>query len=149
MGAYELSNRVRVVGWVYEDEVRAMTDIATCPVSRVAAHVRAVQSDVKTIAKRAQDVLGRALLSVIVDKEPRTITRWVTGAAQPPQAEEQLLRDTIQVIEMIASAEDVSVVRAWFMGMNPQLDDESPAEALAAGRARDVMGAARAFVNAS
>ena len=32
--------------------------------------------------------------------------------------------------------------------MNPQLDDENPAEVLAAGRAREVMAAARAFVNA-
>lgn len=40
------------------------------------------------------------------------------------------------------------VIRAWFMGMNPQLGDESPIEALREGRVRDVMAAARAFVNA-
>ncbi|TCW18822.1 hypothetical protein EDD19_1484 [Dietzia cinnamea] len=32
------------------------------------------------------------------------------------------------------------------MGMNPQLDDVSPAEALADGQHREVMAAARAFV---
>jgi hypothetical protein len=34
-----------------------------------------------------------------------------------------------------------------FMGMNPQLDDVSPAEALAEGRHRQVMAAARALVS--
>jgi hypothetical protein len=33
------------------------------------------------------------------------------------------------------------------MGMNPQLEDVSPAEALAEDRYREVMAAARAFVS--
>lgn len=37
-------------------------------------------------------------------------------------------------------------IRAWFMGMNPQLDDVSPAEALAEDRFREVLAAARAFL---
>ena len=58
------------------------------------------------------------------------------------------LRDTFQVFELLASAESADVARAWFMGMNPQWDDESLAEALSTGRARDVVAAARAFINA-
>jgi hypothetical protein len=37
-------------------------------------------------------------------------------------------------------------IRAWFMGTNPQLDDESPLEAVREGRNREVLAAARAFV---
>jgi len=42
-----------------------------------------------------------------------------------------------------------SVVRAWFMGMYPHLDDENLADLLAEGRAREVMAAARAYANQS
>jgi hypothetical protein len=37
-------------------------------------------------------------------------------------------------------------VRAWFMGMNEQLDDLTPTEAIALGREKDALVAARAFV---
>ncbi len=33
------------------------------------------------------------------------------------------------------------------IGMNPQLDDEAPAQCIADGRMRDVMVAARAYVD--
>jgi hypothetical protein len=48
----------------------------------------------------------------------------------------------------LLATDSPAVVRAWFMGMNPQLDDENPAEVLAEGRSREVMAAARAYVNA-
>jgi hypothetical protein len=111
------------------------------------AHARAVELGVSDIAAALQAQLGQALLGVIVNKNVRTLTRWANAAVRPPQASEQLLRDTFQVVELLTSAESADVARAWFMGMNPQLDDESPAEALSAGRARDVMAAARAFIN--
>lgn len=109
------------------------------------AHARAVEMGVSDIAAALQGQLGQALLGVIVNKNARTLTRWANGAVRPPQASEQLLRDTFQVVELLTSAESADVARAWFMGMNPQLDDESPAEALSTGRARDVMAAARSF----
>lgn len=52
------------------------------------------------------------------------------------------------VSKLLTSAESPEAARAWFMGMNPPLDDESPAEVLFTGRARDVMAAARAFISA-
>ena len=124
-----------------------MTDLVARPISRT-AHQQSVQMQVPEIVGRLQAVLGQSLLGVIVDRENRAIQRWISGVARPPQNEERRLRDTFQVVELMASVEHDDVVRAWFMGMNPQLDDESPSEALAAGRARDVMAAARAFINA-
>ena len=112
------------------------------------AHAHAVELGISDIAAALQAQLGQALLGVIVNKTERTLTRWAKAAVRPPHASEQLLRDTFQVFELLASAESADVARAWFMGMNPQLDDESPAEALSTGRARDVVAAARAFINA-
>ena len=129
-----------------------MTHLAVQAVPRARivrdAHAHAVELGISDIAAALQTQLGQALLGVIVNKTERTLTRWAKAAVRPPHASEQLLRDTFQVFELLTSAESADVARAWFMGMNPQLDDESPAEALSTGRARDVVAAARAFINA-
>ena len=126
-----------------------MTHLAVQAVPRARivrdAHAHAVELGISDIAAALQTQVGQALLGVIVNKTERTLTRWTKAAVRPPHASEQLLRDTFQVFELLTSAD---VARAWFMGMNPQLDDEFPAEALSTGRVRDVMVAARAFINA-
>ena len=39
-----------------------------------------------------------------------------------------------------------ATVRAWFLGSNPHLADDAPADALHEGHLQDAMGAARSFV---
>jgi hypothetical protein len=124
-----------------------MTNLALRPLGRT-AHKASVQLASTAIVTRLQDVLGRDLVGIITGKTPRQVSRWASGEAKPPVHEQQLLRDTYQVVELLAEVDADEVVRAWFMGMNPQLEDEAPAELIAQGRVRDVMAAARAFVNA-
>ena len=62
-------------------------------------------------------------------------------------ASERRLREAYAVFQLIMSAESPHTVRAWFIGLNPQLEDESPVEAIAANRFREVAAAARAFVS--
>ena len=50
--------------------------------------------------------------------------------------------------EVLVSVHPPDVARAWFMGMNLELGDASPAEALSDGRSREVMAAARSFIAA-
>ncbi|MEO8907780.1 MAG: hypothetical protein ABI310_06835 [Microbacteriaceae bacterium] len=126
-----------------------MVDVTANQRSRSVVHQRAMQLSVPEIVGHIQSVLGRELLALITGKDGRTVTRWISGPQRPPRAEEKLIRDTFQVLEVLLTVQDPSVVRAWFMGMNPQLDDQSPAEVLAEGGVRDVMAAARAFINAS
>jgi hypothetical protein len=128
-----------------------MSSLALPPIDRVRdrAHRAAIGSGIPAITAELQGVLGQALISVIVGKNVRTVARWVVGTTTKPSArDERRLRDTLQVQRLLLSVESAAVVRAWFMGMNPQLDDQSPAEALAEGRAREAMAAARAFVDA-
>jgi len=51
---------------------------------------------------------------------------------------------------MLADRDDPRVVQAWFAGLNPQLDDRSPARLLREGDLHEVgplvIGAARAFL---
>jgi hypothetical protein len=100
------------------------------------------------IVSRLRTLLGRDVVAVLVRRAPRAVTRWVAGDTEPLAREEGLLRDAYQITQLLSEVEPDEVVRAWFMGMNPHLGDESPVEALREGRVRDAMAAARAFVNA-
>ena len=100
------------------------------------------------IVARLQEVLGRDVVAIITGKTPRQVSRWVSGEAKPVAREQRVLRDMFQVVELLAEVDPDEVVRAWFIGMNPQLEDSAPAELIAEGRVRDVIAAARAFVNA-
>ncbi|TFD75594.1 hypothetical protein E3T54_11740 [Cryobacterium sp. Sr8] len=129
-----------------------MTNISTGDGSRSgadrAAHERSVGLSVAEIAAVLQAQLGQVLLGVIVGKNARTLARWAHATVRPPHASEKLLRDTFQVFEILSSVDSPEVARAWLMGMNPELDDASPAEALADGRSREVMAAARSYIAA-
>ena len=112
------------------------------------AHEHSVGMSVAEVAAVLQTQLGQALLVVIVGKNARTLARWTHATVRPPHASEKLLRDTFQVVEILSSVLSLEAVRAWFMGMNPELGDASPAEALSEGHSREVMAAARAYVAA-
>lgn len=92
------------------------------------------------------DHLGRQLLAITVGSDPSTVDRWVKGRSVPQLAAERRLLAAHAIWQVVAAVEAPATVRAWFMGMNPQLDDLSPAEAVADGNARDALAAARAFV---
>jgi hypothetical protein len=85
-------------------------------------------------------------VSIIVDKGARTVQRWISGEHSPTTVDEKRLRDSYHVYLLLSTVEGDHTIRAWFMGMNPQLQDESPVEALASDKAPEVMAAARAFV---
>ena len=93
------------------------------------------------------ETLGPKLTAFLVGKDVQTIARWAKGSQRPPQAEvERRLRAAFDVALLLAAEDSRHVVRAWFIGMNPQLDDLSPAEVIAQGHLREAMAAARAFV---
>lgn len=115
--------------------------------ARTRAHNNSVQIAAQDITSELVRVLGKHLLAVIVDKSDRSVVRWAAGTAKPSAQDERRLRDAYQVYALLSQVEGDHTIRAWFMGMNPQLEDEAPAEALAEDRSREVMAAARAFAN--
>ncbi|WP_326783545.1 XRE family transcriptional regulator [Streptomyces sp. NBC_00151] len=112
------------------------------------AHIVAVSTTIADIARFLQDNLGQRLTARIAGiSDPKQVGRWATGAAAPRAAAEARLRDAIQIFNVIQQSESVYIARAWMIGMNPQLEDMAPAQCIADGHARDVMVAARAYVN--
>ncbi|RIR81951.1 hypothetical protein D2E65_09325 [Mycobacteroides abscessus] len=121
-----------------------MTESKVAPRTR-AAHDAAIKTDTAQIAQFLSSNLGPTLTAYIAGVDKRTIARYVNGD-KPREDSETRLRAAYQIFNLINEVEANHTVRAWFMGMNPQLDDESPAESLAAGDFRGTMAAARAFV---
>lgn len=124
-----------------------MPDVKQVDRARLHGHKEAVSLDIAEIAGFLQESLGQrvtALLAGVAD--PKGVGRWARGEHRPQPAIERRLREAYQVFQLVQSVESPHTVRAWFIGLNPQLGDESPAEAIAEDRFREVMAAARAFV---
>lgn len=91
-----------------------------------------------------------AYLSGIED--PRLVMQWAAGEACPSDLAGQRLRLAYEAVKYVVDAYGPKAAQAWFVGMNPLLDDDSPARVLRQGRSledwRLVFPSAREFVEA-
>ena len=111
------------------------------------AHRKAVESTIQDVVGYMQEVLGQKLVAYIAGvSDPRTVARWAEGERTPRSAHEQRLRCAYQIFQLLLAEEAPHTVRAWFLGLNPQLDDESPAESIRNDMYREVLVAAKAFL---
>jgi hypothetical protein len=110
-------------------------------------HREAIRSDTAAIAAAMQQLLGQQLTAVIAGvADARAVGDWARGNRKPHPKAEERLRNGYQIATLLAGVDPVDVVRAWFVGMNPELDDRPPALVLAEDPVR-VMNAARVFVD--
>ncbi len=111
------------------------------------AHERSVSFEIKDIARFLQEALGQKLVAYMSDvSDPKQVGRWAQGTQVPRDEAERRLRAAFQMFHLLQADDSPHVVRAWFVGMNPQLNDESPAEVIREGRLKEALAAARAFV---
>ncbi|MGH2350302.1 MAG: XRE family transcriptional regulator [Chloroflexota bacterium] len=110
-----------------------------------AAHDSAVRRDVAHIVRFLQDVLGQSLTALIADvRNVKAVGKWAKGKRVPHPQAEQRLRHAYQVTELLTRVESPATIRAWFLGLNPLLDDTPPALMLGKDPVA-VLKAARAF----
>lgn len=115
--------------------------------SRTTAHRRSVENSLPDIIGFLVDHLGKVLTSEIAGVSPQTVDRWRAGTQKPPAvAVERRMRETYAIFVKLSVKDASATIRAWFMGMNPQLDNVSPVEALREDEFRDVAAAADAFL---
>lgn len=115
------------------------------------AHREAMTASVREIAAFLQDVLSRRLTAYIAGvRDAKTVTRWVSGEITEIRdfEAERRLRTAYEIAHILLIEESPRTVRAWFIGLDPYLNDVSPAEAIAEGRQREALAAARAFLAA-
>ncbi len=116
-----------------------------------AAHQRAVRASFPEVAADLRAILGARLCAFLGDvKETRAVHEWADGIREPSAGTQRRLRLALQVAIAIADADGPEVAQAWFQGLNPQLEDRSPARLLREGDIDEVgpavIAAERAFL---
>lgn len=128
-----------------------MTTAPMAPRFGFTASTNARRWEITHVVSELREILGARLVAYLGGvKETRAVAGWIDGSRKPGSAAvEQRLRDAYHVAALLNEMEAKGVVQAWFLGMNPQLGDRSPARVLRDGSteaAADVLRAARAFV---
>jgi len=116
------------------------------------AHEHASRADFDAVAKELSDILGLKLVAYIAGvTETRAVREWGSGERIAREPLPTRLRLALQVALLISRHDSKGVAQAWFQGLNPQLDDRSPARLLREGDLDEVgplvLAAARAFVS--
>lgn len=116
-----------------------------------AAHAKAVRASLPEVVDSLRSILGARLCAYLASvKETRAVNEWAQGVRVPGAQTQRRLRLALQVAQSIADADGAEVTRAWFYGLNPQLEDRSPAWLLREGDIDEVgpeiIAAERAFL---
>ena len=111
-----------------------------------AAHALAARLELPALVRSLQDVLGQRLVALIAGiSDVKAVGKWARGERSPHPDAERRLRNAFQIVQLLLQYESAETVRAWFLGMNPELDDRAPALALAEDPI-GVLQAARVFL---
>lgn len=112
------------------------------------AHRQAVVTPMSDVVSFLQDLLGRRLVAYVAGvKDAKTVSRWANGEVESVRQEsEARVRTAYEVAQLLVRFDSPRIVKAWFIGLNPQLDDVSPAEAIREGKLKEAKASARAFV---
>ncbi|WP_285564988.1 XRE family transcriptional regulator [Streptomyces sp. RTGN2] len=105
------------------------------------------EQSIADIARFLQDTFSQRVVAFVAGiEDPKQVGKWCRGQNAPRLDSEMRLRTAYQIFKFIESAENLHTARAWMIGMNPQLDDDSPLEAIAGERYKEAMTAARAYL---
>jgi hypothetical protein len=111
-----------------------------------AVHGQSARAPLSAIASYLQDVLGQRLTAVVAGvSDAKAVGKWARGGRVPHPRTALRLRHAYQVVQLLIEVESAGTIRAWFVGMNPELEDEAPAIVLGKDPAR-VLQAARTFL---
>ena len=124
---------------------------STAPRPDLQAHETVTRMPFPQVASRLSEILGAKLVAYIAGvSETRAVREWAIGKRGPRPDVESRLRTALILALLLSERDSAKVVQAWFQGMNPQLDDRSPARILRTAKqddaAREVLAAARAFL---
>lgn len=118
----------------------------------LAAYNATLRMKPQQIVSELVDVIGKKMTALIGGvKDLRTVDAYIEGRGEESARKFDIerLRLALRIAKMLREQDDKSVVQAWFMGLNPQLGDRSPARLLRDGEPEDreaVLSAARAFL---
>lgn len=115
------------------------------------AFAEATRADQQDLVRALRGLLGARLVAYLgAVKETRAVRQWADGERriQDPE-DEQRLRVAFQAARLITQRDTIEVAQSWFQGLNPYLEDRSPARVLRENPVSEagvmVLAAARAF----
>lgn len=111
-------------------------------------HAETIKMDIHDVAKELVEALGPTLVATLAGVRDRKLpNKWAQAGGPTPRDESQSrLKTAHRVFRSLAAQEDAYIARSWFIGLNPLLEETSPIVALNEGREREVIEAARAFM---
>lgn len=116
-------------------------------VRSVSAHQASTSFTTADVAQFLKETLGSKLVAFMTGvADQKAVGRWARGERAPRDDHEKRLRAAFQIFRLLQAEVSDHTVRAWFAGLNPQLDNESPAEAIREGRTKDALIAAEAYL---
>jgi hypothetical protein len=123
----------------------------TSPPRPELAFQAATRSELSVVVKELRAALGPRLVALLAGvSETRPVHQWAEGTRtiKSPETEERL-RLAYQLLRLITMRDSDRIAQSWFTGLNPKLDDASPARLLRDGDLSEVgpplLAAARAF----
>ncbi|HYL27696.1 MAG TPA: hypothetical protein VEW74_07660 [Candidatus Nitrosotalea sp.] len=89
------------------------------------SHKRAMTLDIRSAVENLADLLGATDVAAIGGvQETRAVQQWIDGTRAPQRP--HVLRFALQLCLMISTVATRELVRAWFHGSNPGLNDATP-----------------------
>ena len=116
----------------------------------IRAYRESINLEVAPLVAELRDMLGAKLVAYLAGVgETRAVRQWADGSRRMPTETEARLRLAYHVAGIIMESNGHRVAQTWFQGMNPQLEDRSPArlirETSPDQSGPEVLAAARAF----
>src|SRR5437870_5691556 len=94
----------------------------------LAAHALAVRATFPEVVSRLRELVGPGLVAYLGSvRETRAVHQWADDDREPSDVVQQRLRLALQVAAMLSDEESPRIAQAWLQGLNPQLEDRSPA----------------------
>ena len=116
----------------------------------IEVHSKTVNTSLQELAPILVEILGRSITAYMVHvRNVKTISRWANGdvAQVRDRYSEECLLAAYQVVSLLLGAEEhPDTIRALMIGMNPVLNDDSPAHAIREGNFKGAMDAARNYI---
>jgi hypothetical protein len=112
---------------VYDEDGEAFMRTATLPRPDLAAHRRAIQASFAEIVAELAGILGKKLTAYIGGvKDTRVVDRWIQEGVEPYRNADRRIRLAYQIARTLNEHDSPRVVQAWFLGLNPELQDRTP-----------------------
>lgn len=122
-----------------ENEVQAIR-------SFLARNTEPDTAPIRYIVCMLSEEMGRRLLAHITGvRDTMTIEMWEDGSGTPSNQYEKIVRDAAKVYKVLRPTLSTDSFTSWLVGMNPDLDDQAPAQLLKT-KPELVLQAAYAFI---